>query len=954
MGRYILPEFSPSVSLPPDIQIITPTKAIQRGLARKDASSASESVARQSGLEGFPHRAIAEGAGVPPVIGTVEGGGLPHERHRAYRLKVPSGRWRECAVQEAIARHTRQLIPSTCQSSCSLESLAQNIVRRQGWGIASTLLSRRLLQNAVTEVIKTPDVEGTAKAYLSTIKDLFRSGINLAQLQQNSDLKMQQLAKIAIAYQKLLRQRNKLDSAELYWQGAAKVVYQKVYLFYGYFAPNKDELALINAIAAQDSILVLPVDNLLTQNQKALDWLKAQGWSQKNQIQPTGFNQRLQQCFKQTGELPAGVSLQVFPNLLEEVRGVLTQVKILLTQGVEAKDIVLVTRDEKLYGETLIDLAWEYSIPVRVGYEIPLEQTRIGAWLKLLLEVIGDNFSFEATAKLLAHPLAKYMSAEIWAEARHLHPHGVDAWQKLGVDLSLLKLEDNSYSRSSWIKYLQDILAAWDVLEKGKCWAKEVAAFYRFQEALQELAKPEAQKLSKQVFIQEINDILALLTVPAQPGMGGVELYNPTSLLGTQYPYVFVLGSAEGILPTAICDNPILDFHSRKQLAKQDLEIETAVDIAQRETFYFYCLLGIPTYSIIFSYPELIDRRLTLPSPYLTRLGLKVTSLDTLPLASVELARQSYLRQPSLLTQPTGASLLLPKIIKAWQVEAHRETGGTPNEYEGMLGIKIDPQSNVFSASQLTQLGQCPFKWFSARLLKLKELSEAELDLGAAVRGNLYHRCLELSLEQIKTADDLAKFNQEQLAKAFTKAEAELNLIQLPGWSAQRQEHLNLLALNLATAEFLPNQREVIARETKFSTQWYGLNIKGRVDRIDRTTTGLTVIDYKTSGVIPAGVKDATGKANLDIQLAVYQDAIAKKYPGEAIDDAAYYSVTKQKTISRPQKDAESLATFAEQVKTHLEQGHYPVAPDVDRKACRYCDYDLVCRQGSRQSYRRE
>ena len=26
--------------------------------------------------------------------------GFPHERHRGYRLKVPSGRWRECAVQE--------------------------------------------------------------------------------------------------------------------------------------------------------------------------------------------------------------------------------------------------------------------------------------------------------------------------------------------------------------------------------------------------------------------------------------------------------------------------------------------------------------------------------------------------------------------------------------------------------------------------------------------------------------------------------------------------------------------------------------------------------------------------------------------------------------------------------------------------------------------------------------
>ena len=43
----------------------------------------------------------------------------------------------------------------------SLESIAQSIVRRRGIGIASALSSRRLLQVAVREVIKTGDVEGT-------------------------------------------------------------------------------------------------------------------------------------------------------------------------------------------------------------------------------------------------------------------------------------------------------------------------------------------------------------------------------------------------------------------------------------------------------------------------------------------------------------------------------------------------------------------------------------------------------------------------------------------------------------------------------------------------------------------------------------------------------------------------------------------------------------------------
>ena len=836
----------------------------------------------------------------------------------------------------------------------SLESLTQNIIRRRGIGVASALLSRRLLQNAVGEVMETRDIEGTAKAFLSTIKDLLRNGIDLTKLQASLDPRIEQLGNLAIAYQNQLRRVKRIDAAELYWQGAMNIIDQKAYTYYGYFAPGRDELALINTISGDGSIFILPLDDLYPQNQQAVNWLQSQGWSwheDRKEVREEKGSKQLQSCFKHALALPTGANLHtcmhVYSSLAEEVRGVLTQIKVLQSQGVAAKDMVLVVREEQLYGDMLLDVAWEYNLPVEVSYEIPLEQTRLGAWMRLLLEVIRDNFPFEATAKLLSHPLVKQMSADIWSAARTTHPQGLTAWQELGIDLTLLDFPA-SHSRRFWLEGLFEIFTAWDILENAKVWAKEVLAYYRLQDVLKELASPEQQQLDKQRFSQEIEDLLALITIPAQPGRGGIELHCPTSLLGTRYPYVFVLGCGSGILPQAIADDTILDFHSRKQLTKQGLNIATAVDLALKETWDFYCLLNVPTQQMVFSYPELINKNPGIPSPYLSRLGLEPSPIDNLPLASIEQARQLYLRQPNRL--PADKSLLITEITEALQVEASRESAIASDQYDGVIGIRIDPQQKVFSASQLTQLGQCPFKWFSARLLKLKELPEAESDLDAAMRGNLYHRCLELSLAKIKTARDLGTFNQTQLAQAFAAAEQELKLTELPGWELQRQEHLNLIALNLATAEFLPPEREVIATETKFKMQWQGLLVQGQVDRIDRTDAGLVVIDYKTSGITPAGVKDEKGKANLDIQLAVYQDAIAEKYPEEAIETAAYYSLTKQKTISRPQKDPKELAAFAQRVKNHLEQGYYPVAPDVDRKACRYCNYDLVCRQGDRLS----
>ena len=845
----------------------------------------------------------------------------------------------------------------------SLESLAETAVRKQGWAIASSLMAHRLLREAVRETEDSQNIEGVVSLVTPTLNSLFRSGIDLNALQQYPSIRVQKLAALALTYQQKLRKRKAIAPAELFWQGSQGRTNANAYLFYGYFTPSPDQLAFINAIAGDKSMMVLPggEGNLFTENNQAIADLQARGWLVQNDeilvnLEPSEDNlylgKQLQQSFldsdrsteKWQDNIP---TLNIYPNLEAEVRGVLTQVKVLLTNGIAAKDIVLVAKDEQLYGSTLLDIAWEYNLPLRALYEIPLEQTRLGAWLKLLLEVIETNFPFESTAKLLTHPLAGQISGEIWGQARAKHPQSLSAWQELGIDLSCLDLPPKN-SRHNWLKYLQNILETFAVQQRGKKWAKEIVAFYLLQDVLNQLFQPKSEQISKQTFLREVKQTLALFTVPIQPGRGGVELHNPASLFGASYEYVFVLGTAEGIFPTPITNDSVLDFFDRQQLAKQGFPIETAVSIAQREALTFYHLLGVPTEKIVFSYPQLIDRKTILPSSFIDRLQLQSSPLSDLPLASMEEARKAYLQQENNLNDQRKLALrdrIIPHTIKAWQIEKQRESNIGEDEYKGFVAIPLDPATRVFSASQLTQLGQCPFKWFASRLLKLKELPEAETDLSPALRGNLYHRCLELSLAQIKTTADLAKFNAEQLTKIFLQVEQDLALPQLPIWKAQRQEHLDNLQLNLITPSFLPPETEVMAREKKFEMEWHGLQVKGTVDRIDRTSNGLVILDYKTSSTSPAGIKDNADKANIDIQLPLYMDAVEQSFPHESIDTAAYYSLTKRKIIKRAKQNKEELAVFAEQVKSHLAQGYYPVAPDIEQKACTYCSFDLVCRK---------
>ena len=839
---------------------------------------------------------------------------------------------------ELVLTPTKAIARSIKASHHTLESVAEIIVKKKGLRIASILLARRTLQNAIAEILKVKDIVGITALWKPVIQELLSSGNDLPALRKHSIARVSNLAKVAIFYREELRRINCIDRSELFWEATKLCHHKKSCLFYGYFTPNRDMLAFINALSDDNSLLVLPYEkeHIVSDNQNSPNWLKTQGWQivRKSKMVETRNITSLQELKK--------TNLNCYPNLEAEVRGVLTQIKSLLVKGITANEIVIITKNEQLYGETLLDIAWEYDVPLRAFYDVSLLSTRIGAWLQLLLEVIveinsSDRVSFETVIKLLSHPLVKKINAENWQQARVIHPQTVKDWQLIGIDIFLLLLP-LSAEGDRWIEIIKNILEYFTIPQKVKPWAKEIVAYYKFQEALQELLLTSDKFFSKNTIITEIQELLNSLTVPIQPGRGGVELHSPLSLFGSNFSHVFVLGMAENIFPAAISDDVVLSYSDRRLLANENININTIVEIMQKEALAFYFLQQIPTKQIIFSYPKLIDKQPYYPSPYLASLSLQPTPLENNYVGSIEEARTLYLRQNKTLPDK-----LLTPIRQRWQIECDRDNN-IVNEYNGKVGISLDYNNFTFSASQLTQIGQCPFKWFAARILKLKEIAETKLLLENNTKGSLYHRCLELCLAKINTVADLEKFNERQLNRAFTEAANSLEIPDIPAWKKQRQELLKLLSINLSTPNFLPSDNCIINREKEFTIQWYDLKIKGTIDRLDRTSRGIEVIDYKSGSSPPVGIKDETGKADIDLQIPLYIDAMAQEYSEENID-AVYYSLSKCKTIRRNKTNPEDLERFAKRVKQHLTEGNYPIAPDIQFKACNYCSFDLVCRK---------
>jgi len=844
---------------------------------------------------------------------------------------------------------TRQAARDFVAPHTQLEDLARRSLQQAGWQVAPPLSARCQLRASVQAVLQPRDPLGTSRAVKPALDTLLRANLDLERLQAEAAPRIADLARLAQHYRQALTERRLVDPAELLWKATElrPPGDRRAYLFYGYFQPRRDQLAWIDAIAGSGSQWWLPcaANPRFSNNQRAIADLQQRGWQTVEGETGGGrLGDRLQaRWLAAAGEPVAGARVAAYPNQEAEVRSVLAQVKARLADGISACNLVLVARDERSYGPLLAAIAWEYSVPLRLLYKIPLRETRLGAWLALVAAAIQNDFPYELTAQMLAHPLAQQLPAAAWEQARQRRPRGLAAWQACGCDLSTYAWPAETAPRAVWMQRWRDFCQANQVRHRASHWPAEICAYNCLQDALDDLATVAPEPLSRQDFWQELLDCLDLLTTPAQPGRGGVELHSPLTLFGARYAEVFVLGAAEGTLPALLENDPWLDFHARRQLAAAGFDLEAALEIANRDALSFYFLLGVPGECLHLSYPERRDRDPQLPSPYLATLGLEPVAPTAVPLASPEEERRAKLLTAADLDE------VGQQARRAWEIERRRESAEPPDEYDGVIGVPLDPAAQTLSATQLQELGQCPFQWFAKRRLRLQEPDEAAADLEWSERGRLYHRCLELVLQDGQTRLEVAQVSLATLSEAFQVAEQELALPERPAWTVQREEQVATLYLNLQpdNSHFLAAGAAIAGCELTFTlNNWHGLRLTGKIDRVDREPEGLRVLDYKTGSSV-AKVQDASGAATLEVQLAIYSAAIAQEF-GEPPHRAQYYSLVKREVIKAAPSEAADLEAFTARVRAHWAAGAYPVAPDREQTACSYCPYDLVCRRGPR------
>lgn len=132
---------------------------------------------------------------------------------------------------------------------------------------------------------------------------------------------------------------------------------------------------------------------------------------------------------------------------------------------------------------------------------------------------------------------------------------------------------------------------------------------------------------------------------------------------------------------------------------------------------------------------------------------------------------------------------------------------------------------------------------------------------------------------------------------------------------------------------------EVYACEKAVKLERYGIELFGKIDRIDRSDTGgLEVLDYKSGSFNVASTAAQVEKTS-DFQLQFYY--LLAGTLGR-VEQVGFYDL-KKGTIAQETLNALKLERLDEILHYLSETTHFSFDKCEDKALCRFCDYQLIC-----------
>ncbi|HMJ24534.1 MAG TPA: PD-(D/E)XK nuclease family protein, partial [Pyrinomonadaceae bacterium] len=557
-------------------------------------------------------------------------------------------------------------------------------------------------------------------------------------------------------------------------------------------------------------------------------------------------------------------------------------------------------------------------------------------------------------------------------------------------------------------------------------------------------ARATASPVPLSSFIDEVERSLRsqVLAIGAA-NRDGLKVLEATDVRGLRFRAVFIAGLIEGGFPLRTSRDWLYPHEERVRLQKHGIYLEDiSTDTLLKEEHYFYQAACRATERLYLTRPLATSAASeTVVSYYIEELKRVIDpgeftieqirgDLDTRVLTEVSsgsefstfLIRQSQLRDPgnsrqralspaqikTLLAEAESRAYISDSALRRVAIE--RERNGvwfgsrdgeiTNPDLLAMLARHFGAE-HVYSASGLSTFGNCAFRFFAARVLRLEPRSEAALDLQAIDAGKLLHDILrrffekhrqqylpdldraELRLELSKTADDVFKEHEAlvpPLNQRIWKIDCEIRkliLDQVLLYELRLQEKTNPRGIRPAYFE-LAFGRASQASDPGSSTDFLKLNragvdasetalFQGQIDRVDvNEREGVAVAyDYKLS----QGAKIEDIESGRQVQIPIYLAALEQLFlPGYELAGGGYYKLKARgprlnqgiyrrlfldctDTTRATHVDDIELLRLRNQVEKRIWEaidgmrgGHFKVKPSRGKATCKFCDYAAVCR----------
>ncbi len=522
-------------------------------------------------------------------------------------------------------------------------------------------------------------------------------------------------------------------------------------------------------------------------------------------------------------------------------------------------------------------------------------------------------------------------------------------------------------------------------------------------------------------FISDLQAALGAASIKQGVNRAGQVLVTTVAdARGLPHKHVFIPGLSEGIFPAPIPEDPLYLDSERQALTAKGIPLETQAERAADEGL-FYELINLGRETLTLSRPTM-QNGVFWPESHLWR-AVRVLFSDSETIIGENEIRLGRVVAPEqvasvgeaslVVAQGMSQSILKPDVIglynwlvtaqpvywghirKARQIELGRMLNRRFDAYSGVLASAFSRghaaealgAGHVWSASQFNDYGQCGFRFFAKRLLKLEKIEEPEAGMNAAQLGTLNHKILEDTYRRLH--DDGATITPDYLEQAVTtlRMVATDVLADAPrhfGFRASglwEQEKTTLLRkletiVRLDFSEDSPiNQkftsvpRRPYLLETPFdagsdqpvllpiNSEIGGIRVTGYIDRIDRQGDRVILIDYKTgSKTIPTKEMQRGRNFQMMLYLRVGENLLANIDEPDApktIGGGLFWHLRNGKVSGAIQMDKPEDQEALDEALNHLSQhiargreGDFAAQPNkIGGGACsHYCEFNQFCR----------